>query len=313
MENTPERQSSAYHIDSSALANDLPPPPERLVFSTVLKLQAVRTGTIPATQGQQAHAAFLALIQAVDPALAAALHDTGSRKPFTLSPLRDLSLAHNGQVALQSGQEVEMRVTLLDESLFRTFIQRFLWGDARPTIRLAEVEFLVTQALTTPDGHPWAGYANLGVLWHQWQGTRPPDTIHLQFASPTAFSMGQTPWGKRIEVFPHPRLTFGSLAQAWDRLALGPSLASLVRTVAEETVWISQYEMHTQMHQYRSHRQLGAMGQVTYLLKDPSHLEINRILHFLADLAFYTGVGMKTTMGMGQCRRLPDGGKRGIA
>jgi CRISPR/Cas system endoribonuclease Cas6 (RAMP superfamily) len=33
---------------------------------------------------------------------------------------------------------------------------------------------------------------------------------------------------------------------------------------------------------------------------DPS---IRCQLNALADLAFYAGVGMKTTMGMGQCRR----------
>jgi len=32
-----------------------------------------------------------------------------------------------------------------------------------------------------------------------------------------------------------------------------------------------------------------------------------RVLNALADLAFYCGVGMKTAMGMGQCRALrPD-------
>jgi CRISPR-associated endoribonuclease Cas6 len=49
--------------------------------------------------------------------------------------------------------------------------------------------------------------------------------------------------------------------------------------------------------------QVGFVGRVTYGLmaeNEAARCQLNT----LADFAFYAGVGMKTAMGMGQCRRV---------
>jgi CRISPR-associated endoribonuclease Cas6 len=46
------------------------------------------------------------------------------------------------------------------------------------------------------------------------------------------------------------------------------------------------------------------VGRVTYHLKDRQNWEMHRQLNLLADFAFYSGVGAKTAMGMGQVRRI---------
>jgi CRISPR/Cas system endoribonuclease Cas6 (RAMP superfamily) len=49
---------------------------------------------------------------------------------------------------------------------------------------------------------------------------------------------------------------------------------------------------------------------VTYLLKDRRDEAMARLLNLLADFAFYSGVGYKTTMGMGMVKRTGEGQSR---
>jgi CRISPR/Cas system endoribonuclease Cas6 (RAMP superfamily) len=57
------------------------------------------------------------------------------------------------------------------------------------------------------------------------------------------------------------------------------------------------------MLRFRRAMQVGFVGRVTYgLMADDEPLRCQ--LNALAGAALYTGVGMKTTMGMGQCRRV---------
>ncbi|MBI1800750.1 MAG: hypothetical protein HYR71_03875 [Chloroflexi bacterium] len=128
------------------------------LYSSVLRLHAIHDGALEPTQGHHAHAAFLHIVEQVDPILSQRLHDSNARKPFTLSPLRGLPPPRRGEVCLRAGDECWLRVTLAGERMFETFIQRFMQGEVRPTLRLGEAHFAVSAVLTTPGSHAWAGY-----------------------------------------------------------------------------------------------------------------------------------------------------------
>ena len=109
-------------------------------------------------------------------------------------------------------------------------------------------------------------------------------------------------------VLPHPALVFGSLARGWNNLAPAPLQIDrkAVRGYAEEHVVVKRLDdIRTRMQQFRRTVQVGFLGRVTYGLlgdNDAARTELNA----LAEFAFYGGVGMKTAMGMGQCRRVVD-------
>src|SRR5205085_2910661 len=97
-----------------------------------------------------------------------------------------------------------LRFTILDERLFQVFVQRFLMGADRPTLRLSQVQFGIAEVLTTPGSHPWAGYTSARALLDGQRETARAETgldtsLALEFASPTAFSLGGD-GGKRMEV-----------------------------------------------------------------------------------------------------------------
>ncbi|PIE81436.1 MAG: CRISPR-associated endoribonuclease Cas6 [Chloroflexi bacterium] len=279
------------------------------LYALIIRMVSEKNGRLRATVGHLAHAAFLDILQQVDPTLSQTIHDIRGRKPFTISPLEGFGKPHKGNLHIKAGQEGWLRVTLLDPTLFQTFISYFLQGNGRPAIRLENHTFQVTEILSTPNSHPLAGYNSLQTLHTKWQTTTSlPDyeTIHLQFRTPTSFSMRNAPF-RHMHILPDPPLVFGQLADYWDRLWQGSPNSSgtrdIVREFCSERVVVARYNIKTHMYQYRRSKQVGFTGHVTYQILDKEAIFMLQHLNRLADLAFYTGVGSKTTMGMGQLVR----------
>lgn len=274
------------------------------LHALILRLTPSARVAVRATIGHQAHGAFLAAVREMDPALAEALHATGVRvRPFTVSPLFGVPPPREGLVTLMPSREYGLRLTLLDAALHERFMARFLRSDRRPVIRLGEAELLVREIRGTPGSHPWAGYSSWAELV---QAAQPSSELTIEFASPTAFGFGQRAWGKKIVVLPQPELVFDSLARSWNALAPAPLAVdreALAAYLAEDVVVKRLEHLATQMQHFGRAPQVGFMGRVTYGLMGPGD-SVRRQLDTLAALAFYAGVGMKTTMGMGQARRV---------
>ena len=276
-----------------------------LLYSIVLKLTPTCEATVRATMGHQAHGAFLRTVRESDPALAEVLHlPNMPTRPFTVSPLRGVGRARDdGKVRLSPERDYWLRFTVLYPPIFERFMARFLRSDGRPVIRLGRADLLIKEILTTPGSHPWAGYTSWAQLAAE---ARPEPEITLAFTTPTAFGFGQKAWGKKVMVLPLPETVFGNLARSWNHLA-PPSLQvdrdGLMTYLEEHVVVKRLHGLETQMLRFRRSMQVGFVGQVTYGLMaedEAARCQLNA----LADFAFYTGVGMKTAMGMGQTRRV---------
>jgi hypothetical protein len=123
----------------------------------------------PAVQGM-----FLHLMEEVDPAVSARLHNDDKYRPYTLSPLGiGGPTPHPSQEGkthpypsqegnfqgfwlprdslLRSGTPCYLRLTLLEDLLFPTFSRYFL-DRAEPTFVLGETEFVVTGVMN--ETHP---------------------------------------------------------------------------------------------------------------------------------------------------------------
>jgi CRISPR-associated endoribonuclease Cas6 len=256
--------------------------------------------------GYQAHAAFMKTVRESDEKLAKALHHPDAPvRPFTVSTLQGVPQARNGRLHLSPAETYWLRFTTLYEPISQRFMARFLHGGGRPVIRLGYAELLIKMIVATPDGHPWAGYTTWSDLVRE---AHPEDEIVLDFVSPTAFSFGQKDWGKKVMVLPLPETVFGSLARSWN--ALAPSTfcidRKMLREYLDEHVVIKRIDdLNTQILRYRRAFHVGFVGRVTYGLMAEDE-GIRAQLNALANFALYAGVGMKTTMGMGQCRRIKN-------
>jgi CRISPR-associated endoribonuclease Cas6 len=277
--------------------------PDLALHAIVVNLIATTDGRVPLTQGALAHAAFFDLVAAADPDLAARLHDSGARQPFTISPLRDLPGTHPNEdgYRLRAGNRVALRLTLLDPDLFLAFLKRLLAAGPDLRLRIGDVTFSVESAIGAPGSHPWAGYTTAGEL-RKSAGTE--QRIRMLFASPTAINLGEKgPAKQRMVLIPMPQYVFASLRGAWNRLT-GDEIPIGFEEWVADCVFVREVRnWQTAVYQLKRGTYPGGFGDVTFEALDPAPTFV-RMLNLLADFAFYSGIGSKTTMGMGQARRL---------
>ncbi|MEZ4705937.1 MAG: CRISPR system precrRNA processing endoribonuclease RAMP protein Cas6 [Caldilineaceae bacterium] len=282
------------------------------LHALVINLIAQNAGTLPGSVGELAYGAFYAAVQAVDPVLSAQMHDAQTRSAFSLSPLYGYwQSPQDKRIHVNPGQPGWLRLGLLDEELFAVFMQHILYSGltgGAPTIRLGNVDFAIREVQGSPGSHPWSGYTTLADLARldetldQTPGDLPTRWT-LEFASPTAIRWQQADNGARkVEVFPWPRIALASLRSRWDKLtgdAYGLDFEEWVgRNLVVGRVWNWQ----TEPFAYKRQSYIGGFGKLQYVLLDPSNRRYAIHVHRLLHLAFFAGIGYKTTHGMGQVR-----------
>ncbi len=273
--------------------------------SVWLHLQPVERTAGPgaARAGYLAHAAFLNLLRQTDPQLSQRLHDLNGRKPFTLSGLLEEGRWYAAG-PLRPDKTYQLRLTSLDGALFESFIGQFLTYAGTVRLRLGDWEF----ALRRIEGsgaskNDWIGRSSFTTLAEAGPGR----DWEFEFASPTAFSEGEMEGGgRKFVVLPDPGWVFDSLGNNWNCFASKQfeqlDLVEL-RKYVNRYVAISHCAIQTVAMPFKAHQQLGFVGRVRYRLleRQPSPIYA-AILNRLAAFALYSGVGYKTTMGLGQVR-----------
>lgn len=288
-----------------------------MLISCVITLQPTEPATVPIDLGRATHSWFLSQVQKADTALAERLHEPNATRPFTVSALRGVGPASQGQVALTPEREYWLRVTSFEPELSQQLVEEVV--PALPgEVRLAETAFALKGATCDPQEHPWAGQTTFEALAQEHLlGARGPDRkLTLRFASPTTFRRTEgeasltDDQGRAYRVAGHnvplplPGLVFDSYLQRWNAfapVALHPDL----KRYAQECLAISRYRLQTLLAEFGAARQVGFVGSCQFmaLVPDPYWL---RLLNLLAAFAFYAGTGQRTTMGLGQTKQIGE-------
>lgn len=273
-------------IDNEVVAPD--------VYSVSITLRALTEGVISETHGYQAHALLLSILRTSDQSLAEELHALDGVKPFTVSPLQGRFGRAQGGLKVIPASTYSLRLTFLKSDIFAHFLNGALkWGDN--AVDLGSVSFRMEEVNpgyrrnSSTGFQSYQGILNGASTWHQ---------IELQFSSPTAFRSG----GKRNVVFPAPELVFGSYLNRWQvfsTVKLDDSISSWF-----DRIVVARYKLGTQILNFGSYQEVGFTGRCRYELDKNTPEEVAHALNALANFAFYCGTGAKTTMGMGQTKRL---------
>src|SRR5205807_6283024 len=121
----------------------------------------------------------------------------------------------------------------------------------------------------------------------------------IRFASPTAFSLGD----RRFGLFPEARLVWDSLMRSWNFYA--PEVLRLdkveLRAFVGKQIFVEDYHLQTETRRFPTYSQKGFVGTCTYHVKVKDSYAPQ--VAALAEFARYSGIGYKTTMGMGQACR----------
>lgn len=269
-----------------------------MLLSVVLTLRPSEDCILPMTIGNAIHGYFLKLVEQEDSLLARRLHAAESEKPFTVSTLQGGFTVQDGDALLKGDQTYWLRFTSLNQELSDLLLS--LNGRSVPTVSLSGREFEVVSIARRPEEHPWAKMASFDQLYEArvTENGPVPTRLRIRFFSPTTFRSGQ-----QNLPFPVPRLVFLTLAEKWNRYA-PIHLGSEITLLVDEFVALARYELKTRIFDFGRYRQVGFVGDCEFRISARCEELWTQVIHFLADFAFFAGIGYKTTMGMGQTRRI---------
>jgi CRISPR-associated endoribonuclease Cas6 len=265
----------------------------------LLYLRPTHADTIPAWTGRATHAWFLQSLQRLQPELAAIVHDGDGPKPFTTSGL--LGAESRGEtVTLRPASRYTLRVTTLHPDVTHIALNGLVPDWLARGVTLHDQPFRVEAVSTDPADDPRANAEDYaGLLARTTLARHVPRQVTFTFASPTAFNKTG---GLQVPL-PVPELVFGSLIDRWSRFAT-VALHPDVRQFIAECVAVSQHRIQTRRVSYeRAGRGAvtGFTGTVTFSIQSTDRFWLGQV-HMLAAFAMYSGVGVRTTMGMGQAR-----------
>jgi CRISPR-associated endoribonuclease Cas6 len=290
------------------------------LFSMLLRLHPAEVGMVSLSAGNQVQAAFLDMVRQGDPALAEWLHAPNQRRPYTLGLLQGFNhlsarqleeaMVRNQGVQVMPGQVYWLRITMLDATVFGSFAHYLIANPRALTVRIGDARFEISRLLSTPDpeqgSQSWVAYSSFAELFNV---SVTQKQYHFEFATPTAFSMGQKSWGKLLKMFPEPSYVFESLARQWElfapvslRMESTGLTPRAIGNWCEEYVIVTRYALETRYLPSSKFGLSGFQGDVMYEVKGMPAAPEARWLARLARFALFGGVGYKTTMGMGQAR-----------
>ena len=266
-----------------------------MLASFLLYLRPSHPAPLGRHLGRSLHGLFINLLADANAELADRLHNPMPFKPFTVSTLMGAFSHNRGSKTATPDRLYRVRYTVLSEQVFaalgRALLERHLY---RRSVEIDGQSFQIERIGVDPrDTHGWGELSSYHDLFRRNGQAR---EIRLRFHSPTAFKTGDVSL-----LFPLPRSVFGSLQRTWNAFAGLPLMDDLTEFV-ETQVTASQHELRTRVIHTGKYPLLGFVGTCSYRILDKEPQRVAE-LNILADFAFYAGVGMKTTQGMGQTRR----------
>ncbi len=282
-----------------------------MLISLVLTLTPTTTATVPSFLGRAAHAWFLDEVRAAMPDLAEALHDADARRPFTVSPLWcPRRSPQRGRLEVAPAHPCHLRITSLTPALTTCLTQQLIPRWPQTTLHLTGVPFTITEIAMEPRQHAQARLATYVNLRQQVEQAAPPDHITLDFLTPTTFRRSpppSTPFdnGAYDLPLPLPSLIFGGLLALWNEFAPQP-LPEALTPFLRDCVVISRYDLRTELVTFgggRRGRVGGFVGRCRFAFRC-SAPQWRRRVGVLAAFAPFAGIGWRTTMGLGQVRRV---------
>jgi len=291
------------------------------LVALVIELCAMMPTYIDNHMGRAVQYFGLMLIDQQDAPLAETLHDSGDQKPFTASGL--MQPDSRGDFPLyghvEAGDCAVIRLTGLSESTAAALLgyhdttRNQLAQGEQVIIELDRLPWAVRGIHLTQ--HPWAGCTTYQTLIDQQRQAYPPKSLTLHFIAPTTFR------SQTVNMpLPLPTLVFGSLLTRWTNFT-SHRLRDLPKHQLDAFIahhlLLSRHDVRTEMIRGKQGgKEIGFIGTATYELirksdhltkHDPEleafiqaeHVWFARTLGLLADFAFYSGVGRKTTTGMG--------------
>ena len=230
-----------------------------------------------ADTGRAWHGLFFRLLSQTNPELATRIH-AGSLKPFCLWPLTTDTV----RIAALGAE--------MQDAMAKMAVQRY--GGITFAGQSVEVDIEKGEAVKPQE------------LWENYKGLSPLGNLRIQFQSPTSFRRDGVQ-----ELFPEPGLVIRSLYKK-AAACCGTWFSQEAVPPDEFTAYIrvARYELKTLEAGFGQYKIIGCVGSAIYDCRRVTVPVERRTVALLTAIAPFTGVGYKTTMGMGRVECELEGG-----
>lgn len=237
--------------------------------------------------GRAAQAELLRVIAANSPSLAESLHEDNQLHPYTVSSL----FRYLPKESLIPEKIYNLRLTSLDEELSHVLSKIVNEAPDDFQIQLDYLPFrLTTLEPTRKETLSYSDLISYGLTNAQ------NVSFDLRFVSPLSFKSED-----KTQPLPLPGLVFRSLLERWNAFSPIAFPQDLTRYAAE-CLAISWFKLQSRSIPLKnSGMRIGAVGQIRYRALNHDKYWIS-MLHSLTRFASFSGAGMGTGYGLGQCR-----------
>ena len=273
-----------------------------MLTSFVLKLQASTNANLPGYLGRANYSETLQRMVLFEPGIDREIHDLDGVKPLTCSALLGPVQRIGARLRVRAGDTYWIRVTGLTELVSNCLVEA-LWGQRPTHWQLDHLAFDVVDVICDGTKDAWSGQTTCEALAQRYllaPSHGRMNRVAMEFLSPTAFKSN----GMQMPL-PLPGLLFGSLLNRWNAVS-AVELPPEMRNFSEDAVAMGKFNLRSVVvPQKNKGTRAGSVGDATYsaLYQDRYWLGLFQLL---ADFALYSGVGVQTSTGMGQVRRVPE-------
>jgi len=262
---------------------------EKVFYSPLLKFRALEDGVINNYAGKKIHGWFFKILKEADEEISKELHGNISDKSFTVSSF----LGHNVSrpIEIRKGEEYTIRITLLEDRLFELFTnQIFETKMLDENVRIEDVTFSV-DGYTIDQMHKWSGFISEEELFKM---DNTDNMIKMKFYTPTSFRIGDL----HLRA-PEPDKVFTSILRKFNKY----SSIKIDEKISEKfkAIRIIEQDVFQKKVYFKDFFIQGFVGTVIFQIPDDK--ELLTAANVLSRFAFYSGVGYKSTMGLGQAKR----------
>lgn len=260
------------------------------MISSLVFCDSVQAGVIPLANGYLLMSALSQLF--TDRSGANFFHGTEQgRKNFVLSPLLPSEFWWNGrwetqpkELKVQPEHSWAFRIAFFDETLF-DFFREVCASEAY--FHLHEASFEIV-SVSLPEENPMSRMTSVANLL----AVKPAEGVQFFFATPTGFRSKRDNLQKLL---PEADVLFPSLAKRWRE-----TFGEFFDKVTPDGIAVHSFNLcsDTVFLKNGSYAR-GCVGNATYSWKGLDE-ERKRILSCLSLFSFYSGIGYKTSQGMGQ-------------
>ena len=260
-----------------------------MVGSVVVSLSAKSELVLRGMGGEALHGLFFNILKRNSMEIASKLHEQEELRPFSISPLLEGHELKEGYCFVSPGRKVAFRLTMLNEEILGTAVSALFFVMAEDQILYLSKKPISIERIEVRD-EEFTSFSKL------LKDALPHLKVTLEFVTPTSFRSDGAQ-----SLFPDPRLVFSSLLRRWNAF----SEIKLPQDYIENfsSIRVSNYDLRTELVQFSRYKMIGFKGRTEFELPKDSGESFQRAVNALADFAPYAGVGVKTTMGMGQAKR----------